>query len=108
MFEIENNLTTQLVILIVLFILFYFLIMNQVDSLINEKLKKNKKSIIKQIMYIYKKYNKKNEEQNYPVNNQNIDYNNYSNLNINYDQEQEQKQDTDEDSLDDVGGNFVD
>ena len=106
MFEIENNLTTQLVILIVLFTLFYFLIMNQVDSLINEKLKKNKKTIIKQIMYIYKKFNKKNEEQNYPVNNENIDYNNYTNLNMNYNQEQ--KQDTDEDSLDDVGGNYVD
>lgn len=106
MFEIENNLTTQLAILIVLFILFYFLIMNQVDSLINEKLKKNKKTIVKQIMYIYKKFNKKNEEQKYPINNENIDYNNYSNLNTNY--EQEQKQDTDEDSLDDVGGNYID
>ena len=108
MFEIENNLTTQLAILIVLFILFYFLIMNQVDSLINDKLKKNKKTIVKQIMYIYKKFNKKNEEQKYSINKENIDYNNYSNLNMNYEQEQEQKQDTDEDSLDDVGGNYVD
>ena len=99
MFEIENNLTTIIIVLILLFIFFYYFLMSQVDNFVDQKIKKNKKSLVKQIMYIYKKYNKKNNDLNENSNSQeNFNYNNFN-------QQQENIHDTDEDSLDDVGIN---